>query len=246
MKTFSTLALTVLLFTACKKNAPTPATSPVDFTEAAYTKPGSYDADGKPNNMTFEQVTTELRNYLHTSLPEKTDLRISNPELLSSKAIADIKITKKSSVSITFVFQGTSWSNAISFYTYPSNNPPASAKDIKQITHVFPNAGGYTTLKAGDKVSIGTFEAGTSIGFVLMKNAWDPATKSLNNNVVHFCSNDILNPETDPSLKKHAVLMNYETEGKVLIGFEDVDRTDPACDHDFNDVVVYATVTPAP
>ena len=79
-----------------------------------------------------------------------------------------------------------------------------------------------------------------------MKNAWDPATKSLNNNVVHFCSYDILNPETDPSLKKHAVLMNYEIEGKVLIGFEDVDRTDPACDHDFNDVVVYATVTPAP
>lgn len=63
-------------------------------------------------------------------------------------------------------------------------------------------------------------------------------------NAVHFCSNDILNPEVDPNLKKHAVLINFSAENKVLIGFEDRDRTLPNCDHDFNDLLVYCTVTP--
>jgi hypothetical protein len=58
---------------------------------------------------------------------------------------------------------------------------------------------------------------------------------------VHFCSNDILNPEVDPKLKKHAVLINAP-DNRVLIGFEDLNRTLPQCDHDFNDVVVYSTV----
>ena len=31
---------------------------------------------------------------------------------------------------------------------------------------------------------------------------------------------------------------------KVLIAFEDLDRTTPVCDHDFNDLMIYATVTP--
>ena len=83
---------------------------------------------------------------------------------------------------------------------------------------------------------------GTSIGFVLMQSAWSITTGTLDNNVVHFCSNDVLNPEVDPNLKKHAVLINYAPENKVLIGFEDIDRTEPKCDNDFNDVVVYATV----
>ena len=84
---------------------------------------------------------------------------------------------------------------------------------------------------------------GTSIGFVLMQNAWDTAISQLNNDAVHFCSNDALNPEVDPNLKKHAVLINYPAENKVLIGFEDRDRTNPLCDNDFNDGVIYCTVT---
>ena len=97
---------------------------------------------------------------------------------------------------------------------------------------------------AGDNVKIGRFAAGTSIGFVLLKNAWNTTTKTLDNDVVHFCSNDVLNPEVDPNLKKHAVLINYAAESKVLIGFENTDRTIATCDHDFNDIVIYATVTP--
>jgi len=92
-------------------------------------------------------------------------------------------------------------------------------------------------------VKLGNFEPGISIGFVLMQDAWSPKKHDLNNDAVHFCTNDALNPEVDPKLKKHGVLISYPPTKKVLIGFEDYDRTSSGCDNDFNDVVVYATVT---
>jgi hypothetical protein len=227
---------------ACKKE---PLTKPVEFTETTYETLSSYDTTGRPNNLLpKDRVSSEMLSYIENTLIEKSDLRTTNPELLTTKAIADLTITQPSDVFITFVSQITNSRNTLAFYTYPTNNPPASAKDIRKITYVFPSVSLGTPLQAGDKVKIGRFEVGTSIGFVIMRDSWDPITKTINNKVVHFCSNDVLNPEIDPNLKKHAVLVNYPSENKMLIGFENTDRTEKRCDHDFNDVVIYATVTP--
>jgi len=232
---------TIGVMGACKKD---PVTKPVKFTSTDYQTLGSYDASGKPKDLeTPDVIPAEMLSFIQSTLPSGKDLRITHPELLTTKAIADITITQPSDLFMTFVSQGAGYPNALAYYTYPTSAPPASAKDIKTITYIFPNAGGYTTLKPGDKVKLGRFDVGTSIGFVLMKGAWNQNTKTLDNNSVHFCSNDVLNPEVDPNLKKHAVLVNYAQENKVLIGFEDMDRTDPGCDHDFNDVVTYVTIT---
>jgi hypothetical protein len=138
--------------------------------------------------------------------------------------------------------QGTRFKNSVAFYTYKTGYPPSSPKDIKSITYILPSAGAGNKLNAGDKIKIGTFEPGTTIGLVLMKDAWDPNTGKLNNGSVHFCYNDLLNPEVDIKLKKHVVLINYQPENKILIGFEDINRTSKECDHDFNDIVLYATI----
>lgn len=242
MKKLTYLFLVILLISACKKD---PLTVPVSFTSTTYETLGTYDSSGKPAYLlTPDVISSNTQLLINSTLVEKSDLRTTHPELLSNKAIADIAITSPSNVYVTFVSQLTTSANALAFYTYPTNTPPASAKDIKTITYFFPSAGTGTKLKAGDKVKIGRFEAGTSIGFVLMKSAWNAATKTLSNDVVHFCSNDVLNPEVDPNLKKHAVLIDDSAEHKVLIGFENTDRTSAQCDHDFNDIVIYATVTP--
>ena len=245
MKTTTTLSavLVLLLFGACQKDKE--VTKPVDFTGTTYQTLGTIDASGKPGYLIAkDEISPELLSFVATTLPD-SDLRTTNPDLLNNSAIADFAITKSSDVFITFVSQGSvSMKNAIAFYTYPTNNSPTRAKDIKSITYIFPHAGIGTPLRAGDKVKIGRFDVGTSIGFVLLQDAWDETTKQLKNDAVHFCSNDALNPEVDPNLKKHAVLVNYAAENKVLIGFEDLDRTTEICDHDFNDVVIYATVTP--
>ena len=241
MKKLLSIILLATIFCSCKKEKPA-VTVPVKFTATTYQTLGSYDNLGKPLNLeTSDVVSDSLLTFLHTTLPEHINLNIAHPELLSTSAIGDVNITQRTTLHVTFVSQGTMYTDAIAFYTYPTNSPPASAADIKLITYIFSNAGAKTALKPGDKVNIGTFDAGTSVGFVLMKNAWNASNQTLDNGAVHFCSDDVLNPEVNPGLKKHAVLLDYPKENKILMGFEDIDRTEASCDDDFNDVVVYIT-----
>ena len=244
MKKLMPLLIVFFVFAACKKEAV--LTKPVEFNSTSYKALGTYDSSGTPAYLVTPRdvISPNMLSYANSMLVEKQDLRKTHPELLTTTAIADIKITQPSDVLITFVSQVTQSTNALAFYTYPTGTPPATPKDIPLMTYIFPNMGIGTKLQPGDKVKIGRFEAGTSIGFVLLKNAWNTTTKAIDNSAVHFLSNDVLNPEIDPNLKKHAVLINYPAESKVLIGFENTDRTSSQCDHDFNDVVIYATVTP--
>lgn len=230
----------LLLIAACQKE---PLTKPVSFPNTEYKVLARYDSTtGLPTNLEKESVSSDLLAFIKQTLPERQDLRVTNPALLNSNTSTDLRITQKSTVYLTFVSQYTEFKNAIAFYTYPSATPPKDPKEITSITYVLPSAGTGTALKAGNKINIGTFEAGVSIGLVLMKDAWMPQSGGLNNDAVHFCYNDALNPEVDPNLKKHVVLVPYQPENKILIGFEDIDRTSKKCDHDFNDVVLYATI----
>jgi hypothetical protein len=241
-KNYLLLLIAIFILNACKKEA---VTRPVKFTSTTYQTLGTYDSLGKPNYLVLrDTVSPSLLSFLNNILPSRENLTITHPELFSSTAIGDITITQSSDVFVTFVLEGCGYANALAFYTYPTNQSPTSANDIKLITYIFPSCGNKTPLHSGDKVKIGRFNVGTSIGFVLMQRAWDTTAHVLNNDVVHFCTNDALNPEVNPDLKKHAVLINYAPENKVIIGFEDVDRTSANSDSDFNDVVVYCTVTP--
>lgn len=234
--------IVLLLLNACKKD---PVTKIVKFTSTTYQNLEPYNSLGKPNYLLKDTISDSMLSFINNFLPDGQNLTISHPELFTSTAIPDITIAQPSDVFLTFVSGNAANSNSVAFYTYPTNQPPASTKDIKSITYVFPNAGNLTPLKAGDKIEIGHFGAGTSIGIVLMQNAWDTINHTLNNDAVHFCSTDVLNPEVAPNLKRHAVLINYAPENKVIIGFEDKDRTNSECDNDFNDVVLYWTVQPS-
>jgi len=245
MKKYLPLFAIMIILICCKKKEKPPASTPVEFNSTTYQALGAYDSSGTPSYLLpKDSVTDDLQSYVNSILVEKSDLRKRYPELLSTSAIADIEINQSSDVFITFVSELTSSKNALAIYTYATDNPPAGPDDIQTITYIFPSIGLGTKLQTGDKVKVGRFEVGTSIGFVLLRDAWDPTTRTINNKVVHFCSNDILNPEVDPALKKHAVLINYPHEKKFLIGFENTNRTLATCDHDFNDVIIYATVTP--
>jgi len=240
-KYYTALFIILLSITGCHK----PKTKEVKFTSTTYQTLGTFNTEGKPDYLLpRDQISSSMLSFIDSTLPNGKDLRVSHPELFTSTAIADIKVTQSSDIFITFVSEVGDLSNSFAFYTYPTNQPPTSPKDIKLITYIFPNTGVNTPLQAGDKVKIGRFDPGTSVGFVLLKGAWNTTTHTLSDDVVHFCTNDALNPEVDPSLKKHAVLINYTPENKVLIGFEDLDRTNSSCDNDFNDVVLYCTVTP--
>ncbi len=240
-------------FTACKKSpasAPEPPFVPVTFTQTQYKYMGTYDSLGRPVDylLNRDTLSRELLSFIESSLPAGQDVSKSNSSLLSSNS--DLNIDQKSDVFITFVAEGASQLNTLGFYTYPTNTPPRKASDLKNIMYMFPNASllGWAGggLNPGEKIKIGSFEKGTSIGFVLLEKGWDSVTRKVNSNVNHFCSNEVLNPETDPNLKKHTVLLNYPKENKIFIGFEDMMRSEPSCDHDFNDIIIYATVKATP
>jgi hypothetical protein len=243
IKTDIIFSILLYLLSACQKEVGFPDNG--DSSSTSYQTLGTYDSTGKPNYLLpKDNISSGMITYVKSTLPEKSDLTKTMPELLTNSTIADIMITQSSDVLITFAFQNTIYANALAFYTYSTNIPPTSITDIKSITYIFPNAGAGTPLRSGDKVKIGRFEPGTSIGFVLMKGAWNPTTKTLDNTVEHYLSTDSLNPEPDPKLKRHTVIINYNAENKTLYGFENTNRASDKCDHDFNDVVFYATVTP--
>ncbi|MEJ0101594.1 MAG: hypothetical protein WDO19_03100 [Bacteroidota bacterium] len=129
------VALAILfMLSACKKEPA--STSP--FTETTYTTLAPYDNTGKPSGLLHDVISDSLTAFIAATLPEGQDLTLSHPEFFSSSAIADIAITQVSDVYVTFVQQGGKLNNALAFYTYPSSQSPASAKEIKNIIYFFP------------------------------------------------------------------------------------------------------------
>ncbi|MBC8054244.1 MAG: LruC domain-containing protein [Sphingobacteriaceae bacterium] len=214
----------------------------------AYTYMGTIDNLGRPLSYREPQksiVSANLLNFLASALPDQQDIRNHHPQFVSDNATEHLNIVQLSDVWITFVAEGAGYLNTIGYYTYATNNPPALVSDITEIKLLFPNASALGTggsMEAGDKVHIGQFPAGTSIGFVLFENGWQNNTVSTQNR--KFYSESKFNPESDPALRTHTVLLNYAQENQFIIGFEDLHRQDPTCDHDFNDVILFATSNP--
>lgn len=241
MKTIGKWLLLAFIFTSinsCKKEQ---SYKKIKFPKTTYSNLTSYDSNGKPQGLIKDVISDDLWNFVLDKLPEGNNLPLSNPELFTTDKTADITITQTADIYVTFVKGVCYYPNSLAYYTYPTAQPPQTPEEIEEIVYFFPNIGQSTPLQRGDKIKIGRFTPGTSIGFVLMQQSWDSKNKKLDHNVLHFCSHDILNPELDPKLKKHAVLLNYTPEDKVIVGFEDILRTSPNSDHDFNDVVFYCT-----
>jgi hypothetical protein len=152
-----------------------------------------------------DNISTSLTAFITRSFPNGKDLRTTKPQLLTRPELAEIAITQSSEVFVTFVTQIANATSTLAFYTYLTNQPPATTKDVKTITHIFPHSGNNTPLQLGDKVKIGKFNAGTSVGFVVIQKGWDVTTNAINTKGEHFYTHDALNPEADPSLKRHAV-----------------------------------------
>ncbi len=213
-----------------------------------YKYPGSYNfLNGRPNYLesTNDVISSTLLSNVNASLPEGVALPTSHPSYLSSSATTDLYITALSDVWVTFVSEGAGNLNSLGYYYYPTGNPPASAANIDTIYHIFPNAsaqGSGGGLISGNKVKIGRFQPGYTIGFVLFSNGW--SLGGVNTSATKFYSDDAYNPETNASLQRHAVLLNYAASNLFLIGFEDLNRQTGGSDNDFNDLVFYCTSNP--
>jgi len=235
-----TLMAVTLMMAACQKD---PDIKPIDFSDASYQSLEPYNTQGKPDDLLKDAISQNLTTFITQTLVDGKNEPLAHPELFTGINTADVPVNESANIFVTFVSGNAGYSNTLAFYTYPTGQPPKSGKDVKLITYIFPNAGRNNPLNPGDKMLLGKFNAGTSIGFVLLQNGWDTTKHTIYTNAIHFCTTDALNPETDSKLKRHAVLLDYPG-GENLIGFEDKYRTSPECDQDFNDIVFYCTVKP--
>ena len=202
--------------------------------------PNGYNRNtGKPDNLTWarNEYSNEFFDRINNALPE----RALNEAFVTDDEGTTITMSEEGEVFITFIHEGAGYRNSFGYFTFDPNNPPTSIADV-DVTIVFPNLS-YPHMTNGHRVSIGTFPAGTSIGFFIAANGfwWSTGVKPFK--VPYYFSLRNLNPEQDESLKQHTVLLYDEEVSEVIIGFEDLPRT--WGDNDFNDAIFSVKSNPA-
>jgi LruC domain-containing protein len=205
-------------------------------------------SSGVPNNLIVpgDVISQDLLDDINASLPEQRKVPLYHPQYLDPDLELNTILDEQADVWITFVHEGAGYQNLLGFYTYPKGSPPATIDDIDEFTVVFPNAslqGSGGGLRSGDKVLLGSFPADTVIGFFLIPNGWR-ANMTLLGTYVAYYSDTHLNPEADPDLRQHAILLWDEQRQLALLGFEDLNRATSGCDNDFNDAMFYITANP--
>lgn len=216
----------------------------------AFSYMGTYDSKGRPNYLEAQSgaVSANLLASINASLPENQSVYELHPEYINDNATQNLNITATTDVYITFISEGAGYYNALGYYTYPTDNPPNNRNKIDNIKYVFPNTsalGSGGGMRSGDRVKLGSFSAGTTVALVLFQNGWSNSTKTVDNGVTKYYSDKDLNPEPNGTLEIHSILLNYSTEKIFVMGWEDLPRSHPAGDNDFNDLLIYASSSTA-
>ena len=212
---------------------------------ASFSYLSSYDANGVPDNLlpVDDYISQDLLDLVNSSLPEQYPVPVFNAQYLRDDLVADVQLKDSAQVWVTFVHEGAGWRNALGFYTYDLAAPPSSADDIAELRIIFPNTsftGSGGDMKSGNKVSLGTFSAGTGIGWFLVPNAWNGTEVTERSDVKY--SNKDFNTFTADAYRQHTVLLKDDIREILLLGIEDTSR--PAGDNDFNDAVFYVSANP--
>lgn len=197
---------------------------------------GSWNYQGVPDYLgSSEMISNSTIAELNSILPEKQPVPEYRPQYLIDNLDTDLHIVENGEVFVTFVHEGAGYKNSLGFYTYATADGPPTAIAAEDITLIFPNVS-YTYsgggLQTGDTVKIGPFTEGTSIGWVLLSNAFSSRFEAVSSGIHIFYSENDLNPDTSP-WRQHVV--QIDLGNFIAIGFEDLLR--PGGDNDFNDAV---------
>ncbi|EIM76057.1 hypothetical protein A3SI_11889 [Nitritalea halalkaliphila LW7] len=228
-------------------------TSRMENVPAGFQSMGTWDANGRPNYLTTPDIITkELLDRVNHFLPESKDLRNTFPELLDERYSRELELTEDAEVWVTFVHTGAGYRNAVGYYYYNKNDKPRTPDDVKNRTILFPNItrNSGSGARTGDKIKLagpnnGAFEAGTVIGWFLLADAWSAPNSTLGNGRWTLYADRTLNTFIPQAgLREHMVFLYNNVNRTLLMGWEDIRRDNQGSDHDFNDVVFYASWNP--
>ena len=207
----------------------------------------SYNSLGVPNNLmpVNDPVTQTLLNDINTTLPEYKNESAYHPEWFAAQVPKNISILALSDVYVTYITEGAGWMNSLGYFTYNTSQPPTQASQIDTIHIIFPNLsnnGSGGGLYPGNKIHLGWFPAGKSIGWVVVPHGWNGKGTYVGPTSDVWYSIPAFNT-TDPTLLNHIFMMKDVSRQQILLSFEDQGAYQGS-DHDFNDGVLYVTVNP--
>ncbi|MCF8326536.1 MAG: LruC domain-containing protein [Leadbetterella sp.] len=208
---------------------------------------GTWNSSGVPSYLLpfNDNISSSFLLDISTSIPEGAKpLPVTHPDYLKENRPTTLTVKERSDVWVTFVHEGAGYKNTMGFYTFDAKNPPTTIDQIKEATIIFPNvsyAGSGGGLVSGNKVKIGTFEAGTSIGFFLLYNSYSGTTVGNGNYPLFSHSNlNLKNSE----INRHFILLDDSKSNNFLLSVEDIRRDNEGSDHDFNDAVFTVSCNP--
>lgn len=167
--------------------------------------------------------TAEL-NRIAALLPETT----VNTAYVSPSLDPNLHLLEKAEISLTFISEGAGYRNSFGYFLYDD------AQTILSKETIFSNAsavGSGGSLKPGDTVKLGTFEAGTNIGFWLQGDGFT------NKNGYTYYTLDQYNPDG----KRHVAVIADVLGEQIVLGIEDLYNLG---DRDYNDVVFTFSANP--
>ena len=211
---------------------------------------GGWNTLGVPNNLVTpnDVVSNQMLSDINTLLPSAQSVAIRNPQLLDDNtSTRTLLVNQTCDVWVTFVTEGASFTSTLFYYKYNKFSPPQTISDIDSMIVVFPNCsftGSSGGLATGNKVYLGQVGADTVIAYGIISNGFNTNNSTIGNGQYTLFANKDLNPESNPALRQHMVMVRDIATDRLIMGFEDVRRDYPNCDHDFNDVMFYTTSNP--
>jgi len=207
-----------------------------------------YDSQGVPKNLMAvnDPVDQVLMHDINTALPEYKNEVAAHPEWFSGSPPNNIDILTQSNVYITYITEGAGWMNSLGYFTFNTNQPPASAAAIDTIHIIFPNvsnSGSGGGLNPGNKINLGNFPAGKSIGFALVPSGWNGNQTYVGPNTNVWYSIPSFNT-IDPTMMKHLLFFKDPSRQQILFTLEDQGKYQGS-DQDCNDNVFYITINPS-
>lgn len=211
-----------------------------------YTYLGTYNSLGVPNYLTTSDIIPpSLLARIAASLPEYFPVTVYNPSYISTGTQSNVVMQENGHVWVTFVDEGAGYRNVLGYYSFPTLTPPAVVPANSNLKIIFPNVSKINSgggLVTGNRVYLGYFTAGTTISWFLVADGFRNGGVTTGN--WRLFSNPDFNPEANPSLRSHNVLLYDTTTKKIILGFEDIRRDNASCDNDFNDAIFYVSSTP--
>lgn len=202
-----------------------------------------YDSQGIPECLepNPDELCESLLSDLGVTLPERQNALTHHPDYFVNEN-REIVLSEPAQISVTYISEGAGFKNSFGYYFYHQSNPPATAADLQSsMTIIFPNASGEGSggaLLPGDKIyQLGTFPAGTVVGYFMQANAWN-GQEVTNGLYTHYTIPAFNQNET----QQHILMYDYNCSD-VLMAFEDVLL--PGGDHDFNDLIFQMNIEPA-